>query len=133
MVERHPAVKLEWKVPETIKAAGEFLRGVLVVSAKELPETEMKKVAAKSAFLDQQQYQRGETQKEDRHMKKKLKYDRLIRVEHVEIDLTGIERPAHRRLQVYPRCSFTFRADILDHQCRFDDLFHILFIYCTNQ
>lgn len=92
MVERHPAVKLEWKVPETIKAAGEFLRGVLVVSAKELPETEMKKVAAKSAFLDQQQYQRGETQKEDRHMKKKLKYDRLIRVEHVEIDLTGIER-----------------------------------------
>lgn len=100
MVEKHAAVKLEWKVPETIKAAGEFLRGVLVVSAKELPETEMKKVAAKSALLDQQQQcqqqqqqdQRRDTQwKEDKHMKRKFKYDHLIRIEHVEVDLTGVE------------------------------------------
>ncbi|KAF9338008.1 hypothetical protein BG006_000588 [Podila minutissima] len=93
MVEKHSAVKLEWKVPETIKAAGEFLRGVLVVSTKELPETEMKKVAARSASLDQQlqQDQRRNVQREDKHMKKKLKYDRLIRIEHVEIDLTGVE------------------------------------------
>ncbi|KAG0361787.1 hypothetical protein BG005_007326 [Podila minutissima] len=124
MVEKHSAVKLEWKVPETIKAAGEFLRGVLVVSTKELPETEMKKVAARSASLDRQlqQDQRRDMQREDKHMKKKLKYDRLIRIEHVEIDLTGVEG-----------CNFTFGADIFDHQCRLDGLFHILFIYCTNQ
>ncbi|KAG0081332.1 hypothetical protein BGZ93_007408 [Podila epicladia] len=93
MVEKHSAVKLEWKVPETIKAAGEFLRGVLVVSTKELPDTEMNKVATRSMTLDQhlQQDQRGDIQREDKHMKKNLKYDRLIRIEHVEIDLTGVE------------------------------------------
>ncbi|KAF9374840.1 hypothetical protein CPC16_001046 [Podila verticillata] len=100
MAEKHPAVKLEWKVPETIKAAGEFLRGVLIVSAKVLPETEMKKVAAKAASLYQQQQRQQQQQQDERrdtqwregkHMKRKLKYDRLIRIEHVEVDLTGVE------------------------------------------
>ncbi|KAF9974513.1 hypothetical protein BGZ73_002071 [Actinomortierella ambigua] len=36
VLEKHPLVKIEWRVPETIKAAGETLRGVVIVSVKDV-------------------------------------------------------------------------------------------------
>jgi hypothetical protein len=38
LLAKHPFVKLDWRVPEPIKAGGETLRGVLVISIKELSE-----------------------------------------------------------------------------------------------
>ncbi|KAG0338519.1 hypothetical protein BG004_007194 [Podila humilis] len=103
MLNRHPAVKLEWKVPETIKAAGEILRGVLIVSVKELSVAEMKKMATKTNKVAQRE--RGQQQHEDgplhshhhhqhhggKRGKDRLKYDRIVRIKHAEIDLTGVE------------------------------------------
>ncbi|KAF9925673.1 hypothetical protein FBU30_004597 [Linnemannia zychae] len=80
LITKHPSVKLNWKVPEPIKAGGEVLRGVLIITAKELLETEVKAaVKSKSKKV-------GANEK-----RKKWKHDRYVWIEHIEIDLTGLE------------------------------------------
>ncbi|KAG0238134.1 hypothetical protein BGW42_007125 [Actinomortierella wolfii] len=49
ILEKHPLVKIEWRVPETIKAAGETLRGVVIVSVKDSVGSHP--VAQPSSFL----------------------------------------------------------------------------------
>jgi hypothetical protein len=70
-------VKLEWRVPEPIKAGGEVLRGVLVICTKELSESEAKAAVTKSK------------NKSKRH--EQDTYNRNVRIEHIQLDLTGIE------------------------------------------
>lgn len=85
MVMKHPSVKLDWKVPEPIKAGGEVLRGVLIITAKELLESEVKAaVKIKSGGGGAGKKGRGGGMK-------KLKQDRAVWIEHIEIDLTGLE------------------------------------------
>ncbi|KAG0279056.1 hypothetical protein BGZ95_002412 [Linnemannia exigua] len=76
MVVKHPFVKLDWKVPEPIKAGGEMLRGVLIITAKEWQDSEAK-AAIKGG--------------EKKGKKMKLKQDRYVWVDHIEVDLTGLE------------------------------------------
>lgn len=95
MVMKHPSVKLDWKVPEPIKAGGEVVRGVLIITAKELLESEVK-AAVKSKSGS------GGGGK-----KKKMKQDRAVWVEHIEIDLTGLEGTIF--FFVYILC---YRADL---------------------
>ncbi|KAF9155852.1 hypothetical protein BG015_008323 [Linnemannia schmuckeri] len=82
MLVKHPSVKLDWKVPEPIKAGGEVLRGVLIITAKELLEAEVK-AAVKSKNSKKGEGGEGE--------KKKMRQDRFVWIEHIEIDLTGLE------------------------------------------
>lgn|SRR5690242_6633663 len=87
MVMKHSSVKLDWKVPEPIKAGGEVLRGVLIITAKELLESEVKAaVKSKSGSGGG-----GKNGKGGGGKKKKVKQDRAVWVEHIEIDLTGLE------------------------------------------
>ncbi|CAO3574115.1 unnamed protein product [Mortierella alpina] len=95
MVNKHPHVRLDWKVPEPIKAGSEMLRGVLVISAKELSESEMRNVASQTS----QGVAAGPASRESGNtiMKNVInvlmhhKRDRMVRIEHIEIDLTGVE------------------------------------------
>ncbi|KAF9344975.1 hypothetical protein BGX26_003683 [Mortierella sp. AD094] len=80
MLLKHPAVELTWRVPEPIKAGGETLRGVLIISAKELSESELKASVSKKS-------------------KKKMSDDRNLWIEHIEIDLTG-EEGSHQSLNI---------------------------------
>ncbi|KAF9111045.1 hypothetical protein BGX27_005480 [Mortierella sp. AM989] len=89
MLLKHPAVKLTWRVPEPIKAGGETLRGVLIISAKELSESEMKASISKKS--------------------KKKNSDCNLWIEHIEIDLTGVE-------EVTTGVGFLSRHRI-DHHC----------------
>ncbi|KAI7816435.1 hypothetical protein BC939DRAFT_482043 [Gamsiella multidivaricata] len=80
MLVKHPAVKLDWRLPEPVKAGGEMLRGVLVISARELTESELKtkKTLSKNK-------KRKEAQKQS------LYDNRIVHVEHIEVDLIGVE------------------------------------------
>ncbi|KAF9940544.1 hypothetical protein BGZ67_007354 [Mortierella alpina] len=95
MVTKHPHVKLDWKVPEPIKAGSEVLRGVLVISAKELSESEMRKVASQNiqaATTGPASRESGSTiMKNVINVLMHHKRDRMVRIEHIEIDLTGVE------------------------------------------
>ncbi|KAG9064457.1 hypothetical protein KI688_003647 [Linnemannia hyalina] len=86
MVMKHSSVKLDWKVPEPIKAGGEVLRGVLVITAKELLENEVK-----AAVKSKSRSGGGGKKGKGGGKKKKVKQDRAVWVEHIEIDLTGLE------------------------------------------
>jgi hypothetical protein len=87
MVVKHPSVKLDWKVPEPIKAGGEVLRGVLIITAKELLEAEVK-AAVKSKNGSGK---KGKSESGSAGKQKKPKQDRNVWIEHIEIDLTGLE------------------------------------------
>ena len=95
MVIKHPYVKLDWKVPEPIKAGSEMLRGVLVISAKELSESEMRHVASQNvrgATTGSASRDSGNTiMKNVINVLMHHKRDRMVRIEHIEIDLTGVE------------------------------------------
>ncbi|KAF9574615.1 hypothetical protein EC968_006030 [Mortierella alpina] len=95
MVNKHPYVKLDWKVPEPIKAGSEMLRGVLVISAKELSESEMRSVALQNiqgATPGPGSRESGNTiMKNVIHVLMHHRRDRMVRIEHIEIDLTGVE------------------------------------------
>ncbi|KAF9437484.1 hypothetical protein BGZ76_000564 [Entomortierella beljakovae] len=71
MLLKHPVVKLIWRVPEPIKAGGETLRGVLIISTKEHLESEIKASVSK--------------------MSRKKSSNKNVFIEHIEIDLTGVE------------------------------------------
>jgi len=95
MVNKHPHVRLDWKVPEPIKAGSEMLRGVLVISAKELSESEMRNVASQTsqgAAAGPASRESGNTiMKNVINVLMHHKRDRMVRIEHIEIDLTGVE------------------------------------------
>jgi hypothetical protein len=119
MLEKHPAVKIDWKVPEPIKAAGETLRGVLIVTVKDVSSelktaaseaaagvmnktsphggTKMIKRKEKSRVTPQEQSIDGSLLSPDRAessygKRSNNKQDsRTARVDHIEIDLTGVE------------------------------------------
>ncbi|KAF8948447.1 hypothetical protein BGZ47_004836 [Haplosporangium gracile] len=80
MIAKHPSVKLDWKVPEPIKAGGEVLRGVLIITAKELLEAEVK------AAVKNKSSKEG---KGDGGKKRQVNQDRSVWIEYIEIDLTG--------------------------------------------
>ncbi|KAF9142324.1 hypothetical protein BGX30_002906 [Mortierella sp. GBA39] len=86
MVMKHSSVKLDWKVPEPIKAGGEVLRGVLIITAKELLESEVK-----AAVKSKSRSGGGGKKGKGGGKKKKVKQDRAVWVEYIEIDLTGLE------------------------------------------
>ncbi|KAF9936002.1 hypothetical protein BGZ65_002803, partial [Modicella reniformis] len=65
---KHPSVKIDWRVPEPVKAGGEILRGVLV-SGSEL----------RAAIIKGKQKKKRGNQDEDDHM---------VWIEHMEIVLT---------------------------------------------
>ncbi|KAK3843780.1 MAG: hypothetical protein J3R72DRAFT_101396 [Linnemannia gamsii] len=88
MVVKHPFVKLDWKVPEPIKAGGEVLRGVLIITAKEWQDSEVK-AAAKSK--SQGKKGGGGAGGGKKGKKMKLKQDRYVWIDHIEVDLTGLE------------------------------------------
>ncbi|GJJ71985.1 hypothetical protein EMPS_04342 [Entomortierella parvispora] len=117
MLEKHPAVKVDWKVPEPIKAAGETLRGFLIITAKEL-SSELKTAAAEAAAGVVGRGHHGALKKikgKDKHRispalaesngmlspdraksrsGKRSKSNRessMVNVEHIEIELAGIE------------------------------------------
>ncbi|KAG0212076.1 hypothetical protein BGX28_006837 [Mortierella sp. GBA30] len=116
MVLKHPAVKLDWKVPEPIKAGSETLRGVLVISARELRESGMKAVAgsARGVALGSANAESNRTiMKNAVNSLKFLKRDPTVRIEHIEIDLIGVE--ADPRFD-----SITFRAVFIEHRIASD-------------
>ncbi|KAK3804924.1 MAG: hypothetical protein J3Q66DRAFT_446150 [Benniella sp.] len=78
LLAKHPSVKLDWRVPEPIKAGGETLRGVLVISSKELSESELKTAAIKDKKY---KCKRGE----------QTTNGCIVWIEHIRIDLTGVE------------------------------------------
>ncbi|KAF8932843.1 hypothetical protein BGZ58_006756 [Dissophora ornata] len=86
MLIKHHAVKLDWKVPEPIKAGGETLRGVLVISAKELSEIVVGKIKKNMG-----KGKHGEDNGQSDTRRQKKKHDRTVRITHIEIDLTGVE------------------------------------------
>ncbi|KAG0367312.1 hypothetical protein BGZ54_004069 [Gamsiella multidivaricata] len=90
MLVKHPAVKLDWRLPEPVKAGGEMLRGVLVISARELTESELKtkKTLSKNK-------KRKEAQKQS------LYDNRIVHVEHIEVDLIGVEAPSFIRTNTH--------------------------------
>jgi len=117
MLEKHPAVKVNWKVPEPIKAAGETLRGFLIITAKDL-SSELKTAAAEAAAGVVGKSHHGTARKIKGKDKcrvspavaesdgmlspgraksrtgKRSKSNRessIVKVEHIEIELTGIE------------------------------------------
>ncbi|KAF9284120.1 hypothetical protein BGZ68_004902 [Mortierella alpina] len=107
MVNKHPYVKLDWKVPEPIKAGSEMLRGVLVINAKELSESEMRSVASqnvRSANTGSASRESGNTMmKNVINVLMHHKRDRMVRIEHIEIDLTGVEGLVDQRHEAGPR------------------------------
>ncbi|KAG0256488.1 hypothetical protein BG011_004479 [Mortierella polycephala] len=92
MLVKHPSIKLDWRVPEPIKAGSETLRGVLIISAKELSESEMRAMRTKSKKSTMKSHAATTEQcKEKDARKTKLRHDRMVRIERIEIDLTGVE------------------------------------------
>ncbi|KAI1303383.1 hypothetical protein EDD11_005411 [Mortierella claussenii] len=103
MLMKHPVAKLDWKVPEPIKAGGEILRGVLVITAKELVESELKAAVAKTRERGDKKNKGKEATSgewvdgseghgiEKKNLGQKIKHDQTVRVEHIEIELTGVE------------------------------------------
>ncbi|KAF9959064.1 hypothetical protein BGZ70_008985 [Mortierella alpina] len=118
MVNKHPHVKLDWKVPEPIKAGSEVLRGVLVISAKELSESEMRNVASQTtqgATAGFASRESGNTiMKNVINVLMHHKRDRMVRIEHIEIDLTGVEGLVNQgfeagpRLELYAACTLSW-------------------------
>lgn len=66
LLAKHSSVKLDWRVPEPIKAGGETLRGVLIINAK---ESDLKTAMTK-------------------HKKSKKC---MVQIEHIQVHLTGFE------------------------------------------
>ncbi|KAF9578293.1 hypothetical protein BGW38_005992, partial [Lunasporangiospora selenospora] len=82
MLEKHSAVRVDWRIPEPIKAGGEMLRGFLIITAKDTQDSEIKvNAVAKKHGNDSK----------SRSKKDQKRRDKLVWVEHIEVDLTGIE------------------------------------------
>ncbi|KAF9193627.1 hypothetical protein BGZ51_002574 [Haplosporangium sp. Z 767] len=75
---KHPSVKLGWRVPEPIKAGSEILRGVLIISAKELSESEMRAMKTKSKKSAMRSHAAATEQCKEKDVRKaKLRHDRM--------------------------------------------------------
>jgi len=111
MLEKHPAVKVDWRVPEPIKAAGETLRGVLIISVKDVA-SDLKSAAAagvtgkstagtktnnkiKRSHVAPAEEANGMLSPErakSANSKRQSKLNKkTVTVEHIEINLTGVE------------------------------------------
>ncbi|KAG0049427.1 hypothetical protein BGZ83_005777 [Gryganskiella cystojenkinii] len=115
MLEKHPAVKVDWRVPEPIKAAGETLRGVLIISAKD-SASELKCVAVEATTgvvgksnnagttmnkktkrshvapsVESKGFLPPERARSAGSKRQSKLNSKTVTVEHIEINLTGVE------------------------------------------